>query len=454
MGWKPDLLQRRLALMACSPAVRDALRSDKILLGHAELLAALRHAKQDAALEAISNMPQRPTVAELKAQIERMALNLESAIFDKAECVACPHNSGVQRSMFSEAIADALCTNRACFDAKTEQTLQMRADHLSERYQTVRIVRPGDNYTVTKLTADGPHGVGAEQAQACRSCGKFGAVVSALPQGLGNAYVDQCMDTVCHTQMVAARVKSERAAAQAASSRADEGATQTASVTGADEQTAVQAAGVGAKPARETPAASKATAVASKAPPATPKTYSRPVLEYREKLWRDVLARVLINADPVVNRAVLLSLCLSNAGVISGECVQESARIVGVELPLARNRPGDALPALLALEREALGKAMQCIVAGFDKTLDVEQVRKILRVLKVDLGAYWKIQKSFLELLTKNEIEALCVEIGAKAAFGDKFTKTMSGKKDEVIAAVLGLPGFDFKGKIPRAMSW
>jgi ParB family chromosome partitioning protein len=52
LGWSPDVLERRLALMACTPAVLKALTQRQIREGHAELLAGVPPEKQDTVLSA------------------------------------------------------------------------------------------------------------------------------------------------------------------------------------------------------------------------------------------------------------------------------------------------------------------------------------------------------------------------------------------------------------------
>ena len=47
LGWSPDVLESRLALMACTPPVLKALTRRLIILGHAELLAGVPPEKQD-----------------------------------------------------------------------------------------------------------------------------------------------------------------------------------------------------------------------------------------------------------------------------------------------------------------------------------------------------------------------------------------------------------------------
>ncbi len=53
MGWSAEVLERRLALMACTPAVLKALTTRSIQLGHAELLSGIPPDKQDSVLSGI-----------------------------------------------------------------------------------------------------------------------------------------------------------------------------------------------------------------------------------------------------------------------------------------------------------------------------------------------------------------------------------------------------------------
>ena len=68
LGWSRTTLDKRLALMNCSTTVRTALNKREILLGHAELLAALAQTSQDKILPII--ISEKKSVAELKNIIE------------------------------------------------------------------------------------------------------------------------------------------------------------------------------------------------------------------------------------------------------------------------------------------------------------------------------------------------------------------------------------------------
>ena len=190
LGWKREFFDRRAALMYAVDEVRAALQAKKIGLGHAELLAVLRKEVQKQALEGLLKLPMLPTVADFKERLEKAALSLDSAIFSKDECAGCQFNSGNQQALFAESISGGHCTNKPCYDGKTEAELQSRVTALQSDYQVVKIVRAGDNFTVVPLRADGPKGVGEEQAKACRTCEHFGAAVSALPDKLGEKFTN------------------------------------------------------------------------------------------------------------------------------------------------------------------------------------------------------------------------------------------------------------------------
>ena len=57
-----------------------------------------------------------------------------------------------------------------------------------------------------------------------------------------------------------------------------------------------------------------------------------------------------------------------------------------------------------------------------------------------------------LAYLDKSEIEAMCDEIGLKVAMGGAFAKAMSGKKDDIIKALLNVAAFPYESKVPRSM--
>lgn len=448
LGMKVDKLRRRLGLMYCIPEVREALAADRIDLGHAELLAGLRKEAQKNAIEMLLSADKLPTVAALTAGLQARARDLSAAIFDKEGCVNCPHNSGTQQALFASAITAGNCTNAQCFEEKTEGALALKAKALEDEYQVVRIIRAGDNYSITALKVDGDRGVGEEQAKACKACKNFGAAVSALPDALGAVYRNQCMDTTCNTRMVATNIRAkkqlEAQQRQEAAQLTEQAGTHTeAAKAEGDASSAAPVVGKTAAAVKQAPAAAAAKAPAS---------YSRPVVEYREKVWRAVLQRVTVKADAATNRCILIALLLSRPSHIDNLALANELRKL---VPVVQTTsPAEVFKAIIDVEAKELAMCMQHLAAYTTNTMPINEVVGLLKALDVKLLAHWMLNAEFLQLLTKNEIEALCSEIGLDKAMGKDMAKALAGKKDELIKAVMNVKDFDYASKLPRSMRW
>ncbi len=423
MGWASvTTLDKYLALLNCSESVRKALTERRIKLGHAELLAGVPRDKQDKALNRLLGLPSLPSVSELRTTLEALAQNLDTACFDKSECINCPHNSGVQQALFQEAIEGAKCGNAECFTKKTEGHLQGIADSLKDDYPVIRIVRVGDNYTTLKLVADGDKGVGPDQASQCRGCANFGAAISGVPGKIGNVYRDQCFDPVCNAKKVAARIKSESEAS---------------------------------KPAPTATAGSGNTAAKSSAKKATTAetsakvSLSQPLKDYRQKVWRGVFK--LESQKPDFKLTLLLSLALTGKlGKVDNDMLgkafckvsqQESSTLLDLQ---------KTSTAVSGVPADMLQQWIGGIAAACFSKLEEADIKKALQFMQSDIGLYWKLNSEYLQLLTKSEIQVVATELGIAQHVGDGFAKMMSNKKDEIIKALLSLDGFDYQGKVPK----
>ncbi|CAN7620351.1 PRTRC system ParB family protein [Acidovorax delafieldii] len=432
LGLKLPTLNARLALMYCTEDVRAALREDKIKLGHAELLAGLRKESQAQGLQTLLTVTPQPTVNEMRAMLERAALALDSAIFDKTDCAGCQHNSGHQQALFGVAISGANCTNKTCYDEKTANRIDQQAQALKEEFQVVRIVRPGENFTITALHPTGPKGVGEAQAAACRSCENFGAAVSALPDTLGRVFKNQCLDTQCNTRMVAKRIRTENEAA-AAAAEATKGASEgkTSGTTAGKTQ------------------AGKTEA--KKDDDASPKSFSRAVTEYREKVWRDVFRTVVASAPAQINRCVLLAVVLTRPSNIDEHALTKATADVLTTTTISSAE--GKLKSLLGLPAESLSKALNEIAANLTTMTPISSISGMLSLLNVNLEDHWRLNEEFLNLLTKNELDALCVELALKPLIDD-YPKQVAGKKGDFIKAMLGIKDFDYTALVPKSMRW
>jgi len=427
LGWSRSTLDKRLALMNCSESVLDALNTRTIQLGHAELLATLAKDKQDKLLPVI--ISEKKPVAELKKTIKAAACSLESAIFDKTECAACPHNSSLQTEMFSEAIATGNCTNRACYEGKLDKKLEGIAYGLKDEYPIVRIIKVGDNHTRIQLKVEGPTGVGDEQAKACHACQNFGVAVSGLPDSMGKVYSGQCFDTVCNQQKVAARIKAEKDATKAPAAKS--------------------AAGSKAAPAKK---GEQSSTAAEK--PVTSISEGEKVKAYRTALWRKALRKeVAQNADQA--NSYLLAIALNGlarniAGDVMGKFFEKLT-----EQKSSSSLQG-CLTAIHALDEQKRQQLTIGLTVAAIDGVEVGNLRELCRYHKLDLRNHWNLQQAqdFLEMLTKSEMKVLADELGIRKVLGDGFAKLFNKSKPEVIAGLLAVDGFDYTGKLPKVLGY
>lgn len=424
LGMSRATVDSRLALMNASKAVRDALVERKIDLGHAELLATLPRAKQDDVLFKLLAQPKLPTVEACKSMLLAVSKALAAAIFDRTDCAGCNHNSEVQGTMFGEALDKGYCTNPQCYDGKTEARLIELRDGLEGEFPRREIVRPGDNYTVIRLVAEGPKGVGTEQAQACRACANFGAAVMGTPDALGRIVTSACFDPVCNTRMVAKRMKAEAASAANAAT------------------------------------ASKAATAASANPgpkaPLTEVQLTGQVLDYRKRLWRNAL-RSEIRASPRIGLRMIIagSLCGQARNVHANTLIKALEQQYGnSELSTIESATpiGRVLALVEGLSDEDRRTLTLEVAAQMVEEFTDDMVAQALIHFQVDLRKHFTLDEDLLNKLTKSEIEVLAKELGLDKALRDDFKKLLGLKKDELIKKVLSAEGFDYHS-VPRFLA-
>jgi len=424
IGWSVATLNSRLALLNCSSAVLNALNTRQISLGHAELLAAISKENQDKVLPVI--VDEKRSVADVKKLVESVSCSLNAAIFDKGRCTSCPHNSSTQSALFGESIADGNCTNRTCYNEKTEKQLEATANGLRDEFPLVRIVRPGDNHTRVQIAVDGPNGVGEDQAKACHSCQNYGAAVSALPDSIGRVFRGQCFDTVCNMHKVAARIQAAKAAKQSAA---------TATAGAAPEKGAAKASGSKSEPAAVTVVAE-----------------SDKVKQYRVAVWRKALRRDIGNG--VLARQYLIAIVLAG---YARQIKDDTFRLVFEKMTDEKVPSGDlanAIDLVQATSEQQQADLVTGMLLSAIEGLDVSYLTQLCKQHNLDVAKHWKLDKTFLELLTKAEMMVVADEIGLRVAMGDDFKKVFSKSKSEVIEALLNVSGFDYAGKIPKVLKF
>jgi len=221
LGWSMTKFKGRLVLNTCSDSVLDALRDNKIQIGHAEILSAYTHKLQDGTLKKI--IDEEWSLDYLKERAGKATRWLKPAIFDKTDCAACPHNSDIQASLFENTIGKAKCSNLTCFKQKTDVVLEQIKTTLSESHSLVllKIEKPEADRNTISVDV-----VGKEQFESgCTGCISNAVILTdGINQDAGDVIHNQCVDTDCFRKMVKAKQDAELKAEEANTlNKADKG---------------------------------------------------------------------------------------------------------------------------------------------------------------------------------------------------------------------------------------
>jgi ParB family chromosome partitioning protein len=453
LGWARAKLDTMLKLMACSERVRKQLTDaaeplGKMPIGVAELLAGLPYAQQDKCMDSFVRRGSGfPAIEVLKAEIQQLSKSLNAAIFDKAECTQCPHNSAQQRAMFDTGLDDGFCLKSVCYDEKTEGELTKRCAELKDDYQVVRIVRPSDKYSVIKLAIDGPTGVGEEQAAACRTCANFGAAVSAVPDKLGKIARALCFDTACNQQKVQAHQASialqPAAPAEPTNASADQAPASDSDVSesaGADEGGSKPSSNANSKAGDKPKAQSQTPTV----------TLTSGVLEYRDRLYRTVIAKEIASSSER-GFAMLLGLAAARRiSAVSSDTMADVLKQHAGDLPTGS--VGKNFTCAMALASDKLALFVARMGATCSDSLSRDELVDMVKQLKPDWRLHFTLGEDFLKVLTKSEIQAVAMNVGLDKACGKEFKSLFAKKKDEIIKALTTVKEFDYVGALPSVL--
>jgi PRTRC genetic system ParB family protein len=420
LGWSPDVLERRLALLTCTPDVLTALTQRRIQLGHAELLAGIPPGKQNDVLAAV--IERNVSVTTLKSQLGRYARRLADALFDTATCTGCPHNSARQSGLFDESLGEGFCQHPTHYDELTAQAVETKAEALREQYPVVKIAKAGDCLGFVPAAAEGALGVGLEQYSACKACASFGCAVSATPGSHGEVTHSLCFDAACNSRKVSAWRKAARS--------------------GESKTAPVAPQGAAARP-HKTPAAKPVNHLPQR------------VADFRVSQWRRWAANELM-ANPEKNRRVLIALARSgrSGDVRVAEFAKVTNKIAG---PWAEGESidfGHALRQADALDAAHLDRLVLAVTAAAALGVSERHLVALLNEIEVDERRHFKWDRAFLELFTMSELEALAEETKLRSAMGVGFKLVRARKKPEFIAALLSVPGFAYDGTVPAVMRY
>ena len=431
LGWIKQRMDARLALLHCTKPVLEALDTRRISLGHGELLATLPPETQDGTLASI--LEKRITVAQLREKVGQIARPLDAAIFDRAGCAQCAHNSSVQSDLFGESIGQGRCANPKCYGDKTVSALNATKVTLAETYAYVAldIERTPDSYGVIEI--EGTHGVGRTQFdQGCRACARYGVVVCTQPGREGQLTEDVCFDTGdCREAKIAAHAQLLKGDAKAVARKPV-----TATSDGADGETAASAAP--SKGAKE-----------NAAPAATPQR----VGEVMDAGLRAVAGAVALE-DARVVRAVTLYALWQDAGYPDGNTTgcPELGALTKIRASDVASMTGLDAPTCERLERVLAAHVLASAALGGD---GARVAAAVIAATQTDLHGRFTVTAELLKAHRKAGMIALLEETGFAEWYEAQngaatFARFAQGKIDEIIDSALKPGGFDWSGVVPK----
>lgn len=143
IGKNEGYVLRRLHLIKLVPSLKDLFLRSDISIGHAELLSRVAEDDQELWFKDKYNSNYyggggAGTLKELKSWLShRVESELSEAPFDPADifegkgfsspvCSTCHFNSAFQKDLFPDSESEAICHNRKCFDAKSNDGFEKK----------------------------------------------------------------------------------------------------------------------------------------------------------------------------------------------------------------------------------------------------------------------------------------------------------------------------------------
>lgn len=432
LNWSESKLRERLSLVTCAEQVLDALDAGKITVKHALILAAFEEKIQINTLTKV--VAEKWSVNDLKARADRVQIALSQAVFDKAECNQCIHNTQLQAGLFGMGDSGALCSKSSCFHNKTKAALTDAKSAAEERFGTVLWLSqsmPEHRQTVTPLV------VGESQfTTGCMGCEKRVAVMDDAPYGNpGSVMESQCTDKACFAECTN-------------SFDAFNKAQQTQAVTTGTADNSQESAGSAAETDKNvTTIATAKSAKTSKSPAATNSgAISQVLVETHWKELRDAGGKRL-------------------AGDRKFSLVMQLLGVMAISKFKAIGDPAQKMATLFSFDEAKLEKMINDVVthcATAATTIDGYDACKVITSATVALDdgmdvliSAWVPTEQTLKKYTTTGLEQIIKLSGLDAHCESKEKgagkKISAGRKGDVIKQILAVSDFDWTGFAPPA---
>lgn len=189
-------------------------------------------------------------------------------------------------------------------------------------------------------------------------------------------------------------------------------------------------------------------------PGVTAQSIAARTADLREAAWRTALARTLAGNPTLAQSAILVAAMSGTLPQIKTDTLKaRAALLVSATFPGLDYRA--QIEEIQALSDEQAANVLSAIGAAYAKdSSSFGHVADLARAFHVDLRAVWRVDQSFLERYTKDEIKFIAQECGLVAHMGENgFAKLLGSKKPEIIAGMLNRIGFDWAGRLPSCMT-
>jgi len=442
LGWSRSKLDSRILLNNAASQTLDALNEKTISLKIAELLCGLPEDTQVKTLtKAIENKVEASVLLEKLIALTRNHHLIDAKFDTSKECATCQHNTGLQIGLFSSSLDEGSCLKPTCWVEKTEATIQVIMDELTETYSSVFTDLEKTNESHCLVMKDGDNGVGQNQFYACKECASFGVLVSMKPKKEGTFQHDVCFDTACNK---------EKQTQYEVSLKAIEAASNTVEVETNDVTTNSDEKSLSANKSLtkdETPSTHKV---------------SQKVIEIAVKANRQAASNAIKKSPKMILVSSVIAL-YELVNTLMADKILEERKIKSKNNHDIHNR----FEYWITLDEETLmelqAEFAQLIPLSSDSFGEsqsdkfVKTSLTLIKVLDEKLSDYFIIDDAFLRAHQKTPMKTMLEGVVGFTEYYDKenevgsFEKLFKSKTDDIIKSVLGC-GFDFKNHIPKSI--
>jgi len=413
-----EYIRRRMKLLHLISEAREKVRTGAIGLSVAELLSCLPDDRQKTMLATVEE--QRLNAVQLSNLLNHQNdRRLVNAVFDTQDCRNCPHNSAGQPDLFArEASGLGKCLYDPCWSRKElekAKSLTKQIEEMGPRAVIAGKVKIGiddlpPEIDQTQAVMHNKGELGEEGLRDCQSCKFLVVFVSAGGYPLRQ---NICTNRPCYEER-AARFRGGNAEKKSGSTKG------------------------GAK-AEKDPGLKNVSTASPVPKKMTPANAPQRVKDFKRNRYQEYLAAHLLETPE--NRLRLILLAMKDTSWGRNWTEDSTLKELNLACDGFESDPPKLYSKLKALNAEQLMTAAGRMAL---KALDKFSLPLIEEMVFTDLAAtpevLFKIDRTYLELLTKAEIEATAKEVGMTMFLqnkGGSVSKLSTRPKKEFIDALL-----------------